>query len=282
MKVIFQGASGFLASYIIRALARRTGVELAAVSRTYIPQVTQVPDYSHSPSGDVLIHLAENCDRADVEESGETYEKSANATLAALLAKGYSRVVYASSSVLYDGANLGIRSPESAIRIVDAYTRIKRNSELAVLNFSGGVVGRLSNVYGLGMSDKNVLSAILRQVGNGHALEVLDTEPVRDFLWVEDAAEAFVALALNDFRPTDYGGLFNLGSGVGTSIGDLARLTLEIVGRSDRIVKARCPSPEPSSLVLDCSKTAAACGWKPATSLRQGLACLLNNMKDSK
>ncbi|MBK7354716.1 MAG: NAD(P)-dependent oxidoreductase [Propionivibrio sp.] len=282
MKVVVTGASGFLAGYVLRALALREGVELAAVSRTCIPQATLVPDYSHSPAGDVLIHLAENCDRAEVEEAGEAYEEGVNATLTALLAKGYSRVVYASSSVLYDGADLSMRSPEAAIRIVDAYTRIKRNSELAVLNSSGGVVGRLSNVYGPGMSEKNVLSTILRQLGNRDALEVMDTEPVRDFLWVEDAAEALVALALNDSRPAEYGSLFNLGSGVGTSIGNLARLALEVVGQSDRIVKARFPSPGPSSLVLDCSKTAAACGWEPRTSLRQGLASLLNKVKEKK
>jgi UDP-glucose 4-epimerase len=237
-----------------------------------------VVDYSQSPSGDVLIHLAENNDRAHVANAGQAYEEQVISTLAALIEKGYSRVVYASTAVLYGDANNWAHSSSDSIRIDDAYTRIKRLSELLVLKLSGGVVVRLGNIYGPGMSKNNVMSTILRQIPGTGSLEVIDTNPVRDFVWVQDAAEGIVALALSQYKRGIEGGLFNLGTGIGTSIGDLASMALEIGGQSDRRVKAKCPSDRQSTLILDSTDITLTCGWEPETSLQQGLPILLKNL----
>ena len=197
-------------------------------------------------------------------------------TLAALLGKGYRRVVYASSAVLYGDADTRGHLSNDPIRIDDAYSRIKRLSELVVLKLSGGVVVRLANIYGPGMSQNNVMTTILRQIPGTGPLEVMDTNPVRDFVWVQDAAEGIVALALGHFTNGNEGGLYNMGTGIGTSIGALASMALEIAGQTDRPVKAKCSSERQSSLVLDSSDTTATCGWKPKTSLQQGLSRLLN------
>lgn len=280
LRVVIIGASGFLGSCVLRVLAAQQNVEAIAVTRKEISGWCSVPDYSQSPIGDVLIHLAEDNDRTQVAKAGQAYEEKVLTTLTTLLAKGYRRVVYASSAVLYGDADIRAHLPNDLIRLDDAYTRVKRLSELAVLKSPGGVVVRLANIYGPGMSQNNVMSTILRQIRGTGPLEVMDTNPVRDFVWVQDAAEGIAALALNHFQNSDEGRLYNLGTGVGTSIGELAGMTLEIAGQTDRPVKAKHSLDRQSSLIVDFSDTTSSCGWRPKTSLRQGLTHLLNIMEE--
>ena len=278
LKVVVTGASGFLGGHIVRLMASLQNVQTIAVTRQDIPDFYRVSDYSQTPVGDVLIHLAENNDRVLVAKSGQAYEDTVLNTLVALVNKGYRRVVYASSSVLYGDADMHAHFPTDPIQIQDAYTRVKRLSELAVLGLPGGVAARLANIYGPGMSKNNVMSAILRQIPGEGALEVMDTNPVRDFVWVEDAAEGIVALALGNLRQQNGCGLFNIGTGVGTSIGVLAELALKIAGQPDRLVCSKRLSDSRSTLVLNSSATTAACGWYPKTPLWQGLTHLINGV----
>ena len=274
------GASGFLGGHVLRVLASRQNIETIAVTRRDISGWIRVSDYSKSPVGDVLIHLAEDSDRVQVAEAGRAYEEAVHATLIALLAKGYHRVVYASSAVLYGDSDTRAHFPSDPVQMNDTYSRIKRHLELAILESPAGVVGRLANVYGPGMSQNNVMSTFLRQIPGAGSVAVMDTSPVRDFLWIEDAAEGIVALALNHFRKSDHGGVFNLGTGVGTSIGSLVSIALEIAGQSGRAVETKRSSGRQSSLVLDFSGTMSACGWRPKTSLRKGLAYLLHTREE--
>jgi UDP-glucose 4-epimerase len=280
IKVVITGASGFVGTNVLRLLSKQKNVETIAVTRKNIPGWFSVSEYSQSPAGDVLIHLAEDNDRARVSKSCPVYEEKVLDTLAALLEKGYHRVVYASSSVLYGDADVHPHRPNDSIQSNDAYTRVKRQSELAVLKLPAGIVVRLANIYGPGMSENNVMSSILRQIPGKGRLEVMDTNPVRDFIWVEDAAEGIAALALRNFKDSQECGLFNLGTSVGTSIGSLAELALEIAAQSERLVHAKYASDHQSSLILNFTDTTSACGWQPKTTLKQGLTKMLQISED--
>lgn len=280
LKVVVTGATGFVGGRVLRLLREHSQVELVPVTRQRIPHWCCVTDYAQSPSGDVLIHLAENCDRGQVANLGTAYEESIRASLSALLEKGYHRIVYASSAVLYGDEDTRPYLTSDRVVIADAYARVKYQSELAVLNSPGGMVVRLANVYGQGMSENNVMSAILRQIPGSGALSVMDTSPVRDFISVDDVAEGIVALALRHNQNGNTGGLYNLGTGIGTSIGALACMALEIAGQSDRRVETKSNTKRQSSLVLDHSQTTLDCGWRPKTTLHQGITDLLQKRKE--
>lgn len=230
----------------------------------------RVHSYAELPAGDVLIHLAEEADRAKVAALGAAYESAAVQTIGDLLAHPYARVIYASSAVLYGDASRSPHPPDDGVCVTDAYTRVKRTAELAVLESSRGVVARLTNVYGPGMSSRNVISAILSQIPGSGRLVVMDTAPVRDFLWVNDAAEGFAELA----TAANAEGIFNLATGVGTSIGDVAHLALEIAGESGREVVATHGGRESTIIARDMRL--AQYGWQPRVRLRDGLASLLS------
>lgn len=265
------GAAGFIGAAVGGEL-KALGARFVGVTRRDIVGMTRVESYTDAPTGDVLVHLAEDNNRSRVAERGESYEHEVVTATAALLRKGFRRVVYVSSAALYSDRYETARRPGDAVHVVDAYTRVKRSCETLVLDSDAGVVVRPSNVYGLGMSSQNVVSTMLARVAEPGPLVVRDTAPVRDFVWIADAAAGIARVALGETR-----GIFNVGSGVATSIMDLAKMTLGIYGQPDREVRSSACASDRSSLVLDVSLTEQTFGYRPVVSLREGLTNLITS-----
>jgi UDP-glucose 4-epimerase len=268
MKIVVTGASGFLGRALMQNLAHR-GINAVGVSRHPCYGCIKVESYIDAPGGDVLVHLAEASDRAYAQANSPIYEHRSLATLEALEGKGFSRVVYASSAVLYGDQEQSLRKVGDPVYALDAYTRLKLASENAVLA-RDGIVARLVNLYGSGMAEGNVLSTILGQIWQDGPVRVLDETPVRDFLWIDDAARALSLMATGEAS-----GVFNVGSGQGVSIRELANLVLDAAGQADRPVESVRTGSRFSRLVVDIAQTKEVLGWYPAVSLVEGISTLV-------
>jgi UDP-glucose 4-epimerase len=277
LKVVVTGASGFIGSQVLGLLQEYSQVEVVPVTRRQIPDWCCVTDYAQSPVGDVLIHLAENSNRMVVDNLAARYEKDVMETLSTLLTKGYGQIVYVSSAVLYGDEDNQPRSTSDQVVVNDTYTRVKRQAELAVLDTAVGRVVRLANVYGVGMSKHNVISAIIRQIPGIGSLKVIDSSPIRDFINVNDVAEGILNVALKHNRRQDAFRIYNIGTGIGTSIELVARMALKIAGQFDRQIEAKYPidNKKQSCLVLDRAQMLQDFEWEPKITLNQGLAELL-------
>jgi UDP-glucose 4-epimerase len=277
LKIVITGASGFIGGHLIKHLSDFANTQIVPLTRRRIPNLVQVSNYADAPDGDVLIHLAEDNNLESVTNKGLTYENEALSTLRALLAKKYGRIIYTSSSTLYGDKSVIPHGIDDQIFKESPYARIKSLSENAVLSNPIGIVVRIANVYGPRMSANNVMSQILKQIPQQGDVEVGDVTPVRDFIWVQDVVEGISMLALMDLAEIGKSKMYNLGSGIGTSIGDLALLTLELAGQPERRVVSKNQTRVASSIVLDYSETTKTCGWTPQMSLRQGIASLLTS-----
>ena len=137
---------------------------------------------------------------------------------------------------------------------------------------------RLSNLFGVGMTTGTVMSDIVHQIPGSGPMRVRNDKPVRDFLPVSESMSAFGRII-----ESNYSGILNVGSGIGTSINSLARLFLETVGQEYRDIVATQPSSKISINVLDISETKKFIGWLPNFSLKKKLSQLvdveLNNGK---
>jgi GDP-L-fucose synthase len=133
-----------------------------------------------------------------------------------------------------------------------------------------------TNLYGpndnYDLATSHVLPALLRKAHE--ARERGDTEyvvwgsgnPRREFLYVDDLADACVHLMRNDYD----GPLLNIGSGEDVTIRELAETVMQVVGFNGRIVfDTSKPDGTPRKL-LDVSRLAAL-GWRARTSLRDGI-----------
>jgi GDP-L-fucose synthase len=91
--------------------------------------------------------------------------------------------------------------------------------------------------------------------------------PLREFLYVEDAADGLVHL-LKNYSAAPH---INIGAGREISIADLARLICQVVGFDGALeLSPDKPDGVPRKL-LDCARMTAL-GWTPSTDLRDGLA----------
>jgi len=251
---------------------RDQGIKVLPLSRSRSNgDYVSISDYANAPEGGVLIHLAQDNNRARVNKKKNAVAES-EALLRQLLSKKFQRVVYASSAAVYGDKALSPQKPSQKAMVIDNYTEIKSISEHAVMNCGRGVVARLSNLYGIDMSSETVLRTILRQIPGTGPMRVHDVNPVRDFLWVEDAAAAICSLAMGRVI-----GTYNVGSGIGTSIGQLAELCLKLSGEDQRKVVSETESNEISHLVLNIEDTIKDLNWRPKVILPAGVKQLLSD-----
>ena len=136
---------------------------------------------------------------------------------------------------------------------------------------------RLTNVYGprqlIRHSRQGFIGWFIRTAVEGGVIQVYgDGSQLRDFVYVDDAADAFLRAGAND---RCNGNVFNIGGSEPTSHRDLTTLLVELAG-SGRVEYVAWP-PEKKSIDIgdfyaDSSRFMAATGWRPTITLRDGLA----------
>lgn len=270
MRVVVTGANGFLASGIISQI-QNTQHELSFITRRKGLNSIPLNDLSDLPTGGVLVHCAEVADRAWVNKQGDQEVDRALSTLSALLDKGFDHIVYPSSAVLYSencGQNIKSNDP---VKVTDHYSKIKKASEDLVLG-AGGTVVRFSNIFGPKMSKNNVISDIIRQMYDEGPVVLREKNSVRDFLWVDDAAELIIKTIE---KPRNE--IFNCGSGIGTPIEKLFELIIRRLSINKHLEVLNVRRKETNHLVLDISETEKTFGWTPKTSLQAGLNKILTH-----
>jgi len=101
-----------------------------------------------------------------------------------------------------------------------------------------------------------------------------DLSPKRDFTFVEDTADAFLAMGLAD--GLEFGTAYNGGTGRTVTIGETADLIRKICGTEKPIetedVRMRPKKSEVRALMADNTRISETVGWKPRHSLENGLA----------
>jgi nucleoside-diphosphate-sugar epimerase len=135
------------------------------------------------------------------------------------------------------------------------------------------VIARPFNTYGPRQSARAVIPTIIAQLASGiEEISLGDTRTTRDFTFVGDTCRGFLAVAALD---GGVGEVFNIGSNREISIGELALLIGEIMGKNIRIRldEARLRPEKSEVLRLRCNneKLRRASGFQPEVSLRDGL-----------
>jgi UDP-glucose 4-epimerase len=237
---------------------------------------------------DVIFHLAAQAD-VRVSVARPVFDATVNiiGTLnvcEGAVAAGVSKIVFASSGGTIYGAPEEIPTREGAPQHPESPYGVAKKAAGDYLHYYRQVRGleytalALANVYGPRQDPNGEAGVVAIFAGKllNHERPVIygDGEQTRDFVYVDDVVDAFV-------RATEKGGglLVNVGTGVETSVQQLYDAMARLTGVKGQ---ARYEPPRAGELrrsALDPGRAAIHLGWKPWTSLDEGLARTLEHFK---
>jgi UDP-glucose 4-epimerase len=187
------------------------------------------------------------------------------------------RVVHTSTSETYGTARYVPIDEEHPLAAQSPYAATKIAADKLVesyhLSFGLPVTTlRPFNTFGPRQSMRAVIPTMMVQALFAEEIVVGSLEPVRDMNYVGDTVAGFLGVAERD---ECVGGVFNVGSGVGHSIGEILEQVLVVAG-TDKPVRqvgerVRPPGSEVERLVCSYDKAEKAFGYRPTVDLRGGL-----------
>ena len=302
--VVVTGGAGFIGSHLAERFLREGWTvhvidNLATGKRENLPadamfheldiRDAKAAELLASVKPDVLAHLAAQMDvRRSVEDP--MYDASVNVIGSLNLLEAVrrqsprTRVVFASTGGALYGDNTTPPNVEDFKKDPESPYAITKLSVELYLAYYGRVHGldavamRFGNVYGPRQDphgEAGVVAIFCGRILQGKALTIFgDGQQTRDYVYVGDVAEALWYAATKPLPPIgllDARG-FNVGTGIGTSVVDMANILLEEAGTKVALEFAPKRPGEAQESFLDVGKAERLLGWKPGVSLREGLA----------
>ena len=223
---------------------------------------------------DIVLHLAALIAIPYSYHSPQTYvETNVLGTLNVVQAArdlSIERVVHTSTSEVYGTARFVPMTEVHPLQGQSPYSASKIGADQIALSYHASFgtpvsVLRPFNTFGPRQSARAVIPTIISQIAAGaDTIKLGAVHPTRDFSFVDDTVRAFMAVAECDAA---VGQTLNAGSGFEISIGDTARLLIDLMGRPVQIVtddqRLRPEASEVERLWADSSALRALTGWAP-------------------
>ena len=128
--------------------------------------------------------------------------------------------------------------------------------------------GRIFFPYGPHEHPNRLVASVIKSLLTGKPAECTDGKQVRDYVFVDDVADAFVTLL-----DSDVDGIVNIASGRGVAVKDIVSKIGEILERCDlvRLGALESPSAEAPLIVGDIRRISDRVHWSPQFDLDRGL-----------
>jgi NAD dependent epimerase/dehydratase len=205
------------------------------------------------------------------------------------LQNNISRFIHTSTSEVYGSAIFTPITELHPLQGQSPYSASKIGADMAVESFYRSmqlpaVTLRPFNTFGPRQSMRAIIPTLISQIlSNEFEIKLGNLSPTRDFNYVLDTVEAYIAIAEAGDEEKILGQVFNTGTGIEISIGDLVTLVSNLMNTELKIIsetnRLRPANSEVERLISDSSKLRNATGWKPKYNLEEGLSHLIEWMK---
>jgi NAD dependent epimerase/dehydratase len=304
------GADGFIGSHLVEEMLRR-GMRVRAfvcynsfnswgwldtLPKDLLAQLDVFAGDVRDPNGvrdavtgcSTVFHLAALIAIPFSYHSPDSYiDTNIKGTLNVLQAarsQGVERVLVTSTSEVYGTAQYAPIDEQHPFQGQSPYSASKIGADRIAESFYRSfalpvVIVRPFNTYGPRQSARAVIPTIITQLLSGATeLKLGSTRPTRDFNYVQDTVEGFLAIAAAASDQV-VGQEINIASGTEVSVGQIAEELLRQLNPTARIVtddeRVRPECSEVLRLIGDNRKIRALAGWAPRFDLATGLAATI-------
>jgi UDP-glucose 4-epimerase len=293
-KILVTGSSGTIGTRLCERLMDEghpvTGVDLrgnpwngdvdAITVRADLrdPSLKQLEKLPFVP--DLVVHLAAHARVYELVKDPSRAQENVVLTFNILeycRRKGIKRIIFASSREIY-GNSRQIVYQEDDVRITrceSPYSASKMAGEALVHAYGrcygiAPVILRFSNVYGCyDMSDR-VIPFFIRQTLEKKPLVVYGKDKILDFTYIDDAVSG-ISRTIDRFDRV-HGETFNIGTGCGTPLVEIARMIREFLGGTNEILTEENRPGEVVKYIADISRAQKLLQYAPQVPVDRGLS----------
>jgi nucleoside-diphosphate-sugar epimerase len=286
--VLVTGASGFIGrqcvpllvskGYEVHALSRRRPSEAAHPKVSWheldLLQAGRATELIGQVRPDGLLHLAWYAEPGKFWEARENLEwvRASLELFCAFEDHGGKRIVAAGSCAEYD-CSAGECSENATPLLPTTLYGTSKHALERILHSSSrrmglsSAWGRIFFLYGPHEHPSRIVAYVVRSLSRGEPALCSEGRQILDFMHVEDAASAFIALLESEVQ-----GPVNIGSGRPVAVRDLLQEIGQQLGRSGLIhFGARAASSEPQRCWANTLRLEKEVGWLPHYSLASGI-----------
>lgn len=281
-KILITGGNGFVGRSLSNLLKSKSediidSVDIDTLNLCEWGAVTKIPKY------DVIIHLAGRSFVPDSFKDPLNFYNNNIQSMLNMLEKAkadgskvifFSTYVYGSPQYLPIDEN-HIKNP------LNPYTQSKLICEelCEAYHRDFGVpvtIFRPFNIYGPGQNLSFFIPTIINQINN-EIIQLNDSRPKRDFIYIADVIEAVYLSINNNDNPFR---IYNLGSGVSTSVKDIVDSIIKHSG-SKALVRfsEEIRQGEILDTVADISKIKKELDWQPKITIEEGIGLCIQHFK---
>ena len=293
MKYIVTGGAGFIGNNIVRQLLKQkhTPIVIDSLYRGKIERISSLDVEFHKVDirdFNQLRNILKNADGVfheaaltDVQESFTKQKEYHDVNVVGTenifrLANEFGfKVVYASSSSIYGNPKTIPINEKNEQSPINPYGQTKLEDEFLAERYTKlgvSIIGlRYFNVYGKGQTGSyaGVITKFINNLKEKKSPVIFgDGTQIRDFVDVEDVALANISAMQSNVK----NGFFNVGTGIATSIQQLAKIMIALSGLKLEIQYEKALAGDVQSSQADTSLTESMLKWKYSVGLREGLS----------
>lgn len=278
MNIIVTGSSGFIGRHVVDDL-KFGGHEVIEVDVDRGIDVMSLDDHDFVDI-DAVIHLAAYSLIKSRENPAEAFRVNVGGLvhILELCVENDVKLIMASASSVYGVPEYLPVNESHNLNPVSIYGVTKRSMEdiVEIYHKTKGLdylVFRFTNVYGPGQVN-GIIPATIDNVKNDLPITLTGTgTQTRDFVFIDDVVH-FVVRGLEK----DKAGIFNLGSGVETSVITLVHSIGELVGNAPVVLYSAADDDERERFCASIRKLRGVFKQAPITSLKDGLIATIGDL----
>lgn len=287
--ILITGISGFVGSHLANKLTS-LGANVYGVSRTNdskhilktsVTEFSPLKDFIQKHNISLVFHLAgEALVESGQEDPYKTYKTNIAGTLNVLeIARltNMEKVIIASTSHVY-----GNHKPPFYERYTPKpsrpYETSKTCTDLIAQSYARSfnlpvLIPRFVNIYGPGdLNFSRLIPRTMQSVINNQSPQMWGGRSVRDYLYIDDAIDAYIKLARIDIEKVGSSRVFNFGSGNRLPVEQVITMIIALSGKNVNIEKMADKRADEITLqYVSWSKAKKILDWQPKFSLDHGL-----------